>query len=91
MIFANMITTVIGSYPKPPYLLVPDWFNAKVGTDTKHPSTSYDKAIKGMGDGADSIFLRAAKEVIEDQSKAVNYHNNTSTQTYTHLTLKTKA
>jgi len=30
-----MLTTVIGSYPKPSFLKLPDWFNAKGGTDTK--------------------------------------------------------
>jgi 5-methyltetrahydropteroyltriglutamate--homocysteine methyltransferase len=62
-----MLTTVIGSYPKPSFLKLPDWFNAKGGTDTKHPTEAYNNAIKSMGDEAESIFLKAAKEVIEDQ------------------------
>jgi len=62
-----MLTTVIGSYPKPSFLKLPDWFNAKGGTDTKHPTEDYNNAIKNMGDEAESIFLKAAKEVIEDQ------------------------
>ena len=62
-----MLTTVIGSYPKPSFLKLPDWFNAKGGTDTKHPTEDYNNAIKSMGDAAESIFLKAAKEVIEDQ------------------------
>ena len=62
-----MLTTVIGSYPKPSFLKLPDWFNAKGGTDTKHPTEDYNNAIKSMGDEAESIFLKAAKEVIEDQ------------------------
>jgi 5-methyltetrahydropteroyltriglutamate--homocysteine methyltransferase len=62
-----MLTTVIGSYPKPSFLKLPDWFTAKGGTDTKHPTEDYNNAIKSMGDKAESIFLKATKEVIEDQ------------------------
>ena len=32
-----MLTTVIGAYPKPDYLKITDWFNAKGGTDTATP------------------------------------------------------
>jgi len=41
-----MLTTVIGSYPKPSFLKLPDWFNAQGGTDTKHPTEDYNNAIK---------------------------------------------
>jgi len=62
-----MLTTVIGAYPKPSFLQLPDWFNAEGGTDTLKPTVNYDDAIKKMGQEAESIFLKAAKEVIEDQ------------------------
>ena len=62
-----MITTVIGSYPKPSYLLVPDWFNAEGGTDTTNPTAGYLDAINKMGDEREGIFLKATKEVIQDQ------------------------
>lgn len=62
-----MITTVIGAYPKPPYLQLPDWFNVSGGTDTDHPTKDYSNAIQNMGDDAESIFLKATKEVIHDQ------------------------
>ena len=45
-----MITTVIGAYPKPKFLKLPDWFNAKGGTDTQHPTAGYNDAIYNMGD-----------------------------------------
>ena len=41
-----MITTVIGAYPKPSYLKLPDWFNAEGGTDTQYPTKDYHDAIK---------------------------------------------
>ena len=62
-----MITTVIGSYPKPSYLQVPDWFNVEGGTDTANPTSDYLDAINKMGDERESIFLKATKEVIQDQ------------------------
>ena len=62
-----MITTVIGAYPKPSFLKLPDWFNAKGGTDTGHPTKDFNDALKNMGGEAESIFLKATKEVINDQ------------------------
>ena len=62
-----MLTTVIGAYPKPSFLQLPDWFNAEGGTDTLKPTVDYNNAIKKMGEKAESIFLKAAAEVINDQ------------------------
>ena len=62
-----MLTTVIGAYPKPDYLKITDWFNAKGGTDTATPTKFYEDEIKKMGADAASIFDKAAKEVIKDQ------------------------
>ena len=62
-----MLTTVIGAYPKPDYLKITDWFNAKGGTDTATPTKFYEDEIKKMGADAESIFEKAAKEVIRDQ------------------------
>ena len=62
-----MLTTVIGAYPKPDYLKITDWFNAKGGTDTATPTKFYENEIKKLGADAESIFEKAAKEVIRDQ------------------------
>ena len=62
-----MITTVIGAYPKPSFLELPDWFKAEGGTDTERPTEGYTKAITKMGNEIKSIFLKATKEVIDDQ------------------------
>ena len=62
-----MLTTVIGAYPKPDYLKITDWFNAKGGTDTANPTKFYENEIKKMGSNAELIFNKAAKEVIRDQ------------------------
>ena len=62
-----MLTTVIGAYPKPFFLKLPDWFKAEGGTDTLKPTVDYDNAIKKMGEKTESNFLKAVKEVIDDQ------------------------
>ena len=41
-----MITTVIGSYPKPHYLKITDWFNATGGTDTENSTKYYEEEIE---------------------------------------------
>ncbi|MDH3593568.1 MAG: cobalamin-independent methionine synthase II family protein [Rhodospirillales bacterium] len=65
-----LLTTTIGAYPKPDYVPVPDWFQAAEGPDTGDPTRDYLKAIEKMGDEAEAIFARAAREVIEDQLSA---------------------
>ena len=62
-----MITTVIGSYPKPDYLKITDWFNATGGTDTENPTKYYEEEIKKIGGEIEDIFIRATKDVIKDQ------------------------
>jgi 5-methyltetrahydropteroyltriglutamate--homocysteine methyltransferase len=62
-----MLTTVIGAYPKPPYLKLTDWFNVIGGTDTASPTKHYAQEINQMGNKAEELFLKAAKEVIKDQ------------------------
>jgi len=61
-----MLTTVIGAYPKPSYLQLPDWFNAEDGTDTANPTAHYLEAIHKMGNEAETIFLKATKEIVND-------------------------
>ena len=62
-----MITTVIGAYPKPSFLKLPDWFNLEGGTDTEYPTKDYENAIKIMGEKAELLFKKAIKQVINDQ------------------------
>ena len=64
-----MLTTVIGAYPKPSYIEITDWFNAKGGTDTEHPTKFYNNEINKMGDRVEELFNRATKEIISDQEE----------------------
>ena len=62
-----MLTTVIGAFPKPQYLEITDWFAADGGTDTKRPTSKYLEEISKMGKEAESIFMKATEEIINDQ------------------------
>ena len=69
MVFtSNMITTVIGAYPKPSYIKITDWFNSKGGTDTENPTKFYAEEIKKMGNKAEELFFKATNEIIKDQN-----------------------
>lgn len=62
-----LLTTTIGSYPKPDYLPVVDWFKADEGTVDGNPTGRYEAEIASMGDRAEELFQRAAADVIADQ------------------------
>ena len=63
-----MKTTTIGAYPKPDYLDLPDWF--RKGTGTAHPTTGFLEAVEALGEEAEALFRRAARDVIRDQEAA---------------------
>lgn len=65
-----LLTTTIGAYPKPDFLPVPDWFQSSEGTDTRRPTVDYLEALARMGDEAEALFARGAKQVIADQVEA---------------------
>ncbi|MHC4222226.1 MAG: cobalamin-independent methionine synthase II family protein, partial [Planctomycetota bacterium] len=66
----SIITTCIGAYPKPDYVPIIDWFDQSDGEQdmsTNRSTQSYQKRLAGAGDEAESLFVRAAAEVIADQ------------------------
>ena len=65
-----LLTTTIGAYPKPDYISVPDWFRAAEGPDWRTPTQGYLEALASMGDEAEALFARGAKDVIDDQVAA---------------------
>jgi len=62
-----ILTTTIGSYPKPNYLKIPDWFQGETGTDTEYPTQDWKEAINSIGPNISEIIEKAAAEVINDQ------------------------
>ena len=63
-------TTCIGAYPKPACLPRFDWFQTEPGTDAAYSTAHYEGALAAMGAEAESLFARAAREVIADQAEA---------------------
>ena len=74
-----LTTTTIGAYPKPACTPVHDWFLAHKGESERKNSTGllgnwqpgqYEKELAEAGNEAEDRFLRATREIIEDQVNA---------------------
>ena len=63
----SLLTTTIGSYPKPDFVPIPDWFQTPDGPDTRHPTKAYLQAIAAMGEEATALFARGVGQVVADQ------------------------
>ena len=63
----GLLTTVIGAFPKPDYLAIPDWFSGSRGTQTEDPTGQWAEALAKLGDGADALIDRATSDVIAEQ------------------------
>lgn len=62
-----MKTTVIGAYPKPSYLDIPDWFNSNLSTDTTIATNNYIKTTNRKK--MDRDIYRAIEEIIIEQKE----------------------
>jgi len=60
-----MKTTTIGSYPKPSYLKIPDWFQSK-----DNSPKDWKKAWSLLGNKKDELIKKACQEVIKEQETA---------------------
>ena len=62
-------TTCIGSYPKPDYVPINDWFQIDEGLTTTggDVTRAYTRAMMASGGEAEALFVRATKEAIKDQ------------------------
>jgi 5-methyltetrahydropteroyltriglutamate--homocysteine methyltransferase len=65
-----ILTTTLGAFPKPDYVPVLDWFQSEAGPDAAVPTEAYEDAMRDMGDEAEEIFARAARDVLADQEAA---------------------
>ena len=61
-----MITTVIGSYPKPSYLQIPDWFSSNSQINLTHLTTNI--MLKEKQEKREPLILKAIHEVIKEQT-----------------------
>ena len=62
-----ILTTTIGSYPKPEFLKLPDWFQGDKGTDTERPTVDWKNAMSALGKNREELIEKAVQEVINDQ------------------------
>ncbi len=64
----TITTTVIGAYPKPEFVNLPDWFDPEFdGPDNANPTGSWLRALEAMGPDAEQTLQRGVRQVIEDQ------------------------
>lgn len=66
-------TTTIGSFPKPSYVPVRDWFDTAretAGMNTSQVTTDYTRDVQDPNNTHEALFVRAAKEVIAIQVRA---------------------
>ena len=52
----SLLTTVVGAYPKPDFLKLPDWFRAEDGMTSEQPTRHYEVALKAMGEQAEELL-----------------------------------
>ncbi len=58
-----LLTTTLGSFPKPDYVPTPDWFRGGM----ESPTSAYSAYLKNLPDGIDEIHDRATREVVQLQ------------------------
>jgi len=69
----SLITTVVGSFPKPSYVPIVDWFDAsrkKKGMNTSEVTRLYTDYKKKQNHSHEKLFVKAAAEIIDLQIKA---------------------
>ena len=67
---AAIKTTCIGAYPKPEYVPILDWFDSSEGeqnTRDTRATLTYQQRLEAAGEEAESLFVKAAAEVIAEQ------------------------
>lgn len=67
-------TTVIGSYPKPSYVNLPDWFKTGTGGESGKATKAFTEMLKGQTaedkENLESNLMRATEDVIAVQTDA---------------------
>jgi methionine synthase II (cobalamin-independent) len=67
-----LLTTTIGSYPKPVGVFVPNWFDVRSSHSPGqwHPTKAYDDYLASAG-GSDEMALdRGTEEIVREQVAA---------------------
>jgi 5-methyltetrahydropteroyltriglutamate--homocysteine methyltransferase len=64
-----LLTTTIGSYPKPSYVPTPDWFRARK-LDLPDPTKAFDEFERAQPGDLEQLFEQGTHEVVQDQVNA---------------------
>ena len=64
-----LLTTTIGSYPKPHYVPTPDWFRAQ-NTSLPDPTRSYDEYLHAHTEEIEALLVKGTQEALLDQVNA---------------------
>jgi 5-methyltetrahydropteroyltriglutamate--homocysteine methyltransferase len=62
-----MLTTTIGTYPKPAEVPIRDWFQCEDGTDTGEPTAGYAETVRRYGARLEAILDAATVAVVREQ------------------------
>ena len=66
----SLLTTVIGSFPKPEYLPIEDWFDAarnEGAMNSERVTENFTKYQENTKESDEQLFIKAAEEVINLQ------------------------
>ena len=77
----SLLTTVIGSFPKPEYLPIEDWFDAarnEGAMNSERVTENFTKYQENTKESDEQLFIKAAEEVINLQINS-GIDKNTST------------
>ncbi len=64
-----LLTTTIGSYPKPAYVSTPDWFRGE-STSDPNPTSRYNDYLNGRGAEKEAALVQGTREILLDQVQA---------------------
>jgi 5-methyltetrahydropteroyltriglutamate--homocysteine methyltransferase len=62
----TLLTTTIGAYPKPEYVLVPDWFREE-STTVRNPTEAYEEYLSTRKIDMKDLLDQATREVVREQ------------------------
>lgn len=67
-----LTTTTIGSYPKPEYVPIPNWFEIRKSCGDRRwdPTRAYEQFLANPSDDADELIDRGTQEVVLEQTQA---------------------
>ena len=64
-----LLTTTIGSFPKPDYVPFKDWFSVR-HVSRQNPTKTYDEFLRSAVPDAPGLIARGTREVVHDQVEA---------------------